>query len=222
MVDRHDPGLADAIFSAMVAHGTYYVPTHLTRWSDAYADDSRVREDPALEFLHPLMRMQWEEDLDGLLAEDPGADARRAYIDFHEKGLELTGRAHRAGVKVMVGTDYIVAGLDVHRELAMLVRAGLTPLEALQAATLVPAAYADRTAQHDAVAPGRIADLLLLRADPTVDIDNTREIETVVFNGNVYRRADLDRLQAHVRDRARSWTVAAEIVWRFIRNPAAY
>lgn len=222
MVDRHDPAKAKAIFAAMRAHGTYYVPTHLTRWSDAFADQPVVREDPALAYLHPLMRLQWLEDLDAILARDPGPEARQAYEDFYRKGLELTREAHAAGVRIMAGTDYIAAGLDVHRELEQLVLAGLTPRQALMAATVTPAQYAGHSGLYGEVAPGRAADLLLLSADPLADIRNTQRIEAVAFNGTLYDHAMLERLREHVRDNARSWTVGAKIVWRFVRNPASY
>jgi hypothetical protein len=141
MVDEHDPALAEEIFAAMKANGTRYVPTHLTRWVDAYADDARVRDDPAFRYLHPLMKWQWLEDVDATLKQDPSPAAREAYRDFYRKGLELTGAAHRAGVRILAGTDYIVAGHDLHRELEQLVVAGLSPADALFAATVAPAEY---------------------------------------------------------------------------------
>ena len=222
MLDEHDPAMAEAIFAAMKANGTWYVPTHLTRWVDAYADDPRVREDPLLRYLHPLMHWQWLEDVDGTVKQDPSPAGREAYRDFYRKGLELTGAAHRAGVKVLVGTDYIVAGVDVHRELEQLVLAGLAPADALYAATVAPADYFGLADQYGSVAPGKVADLLLLDANPLDDIRNTQRINAVVFNGNLYERQQLDRIAAHVQRRARSWSVACKILWRFIKNPVAY
>nr|WP_295381959.1 amidohydrolase family protein [Pseudoxanthomonas sp.] len=222
MVDRHDPRRADAIFAAMRANGTYYVPTHLTRWVDAYADRAEVREDPALRTLHPLLRRQWREDIDETLARDPSPAARQAYVDFHRKGLELTGRAQRAGVRIMVGTDYIAPGLDVHRELEQLVRAGLTPVEALRAATTTPAEYAGLSHRHGRIARGHAADFLLLDRNPLEDIRHTRRIRAVVFNGAVHDRAALDGIQREVESRAGSWTVACKIIWRFLKHPVGY
>lgn len=222
MVDRHDPVRAGAILDAMREAGTYYVPTHLTRWADAWAGHAEVREDPHLRYVHPLLQWQWREDLDATLAEDPGAEARRAYRDFHALGLSLTRRAHEAGVEVMVGTDYLVPGVDVHRELAMFVEAGLTPAQALRAATVVPARYAGRSDAYGTVADGKVADLVLLEADPLQDIRNTRRIRAVVFGGALYDREMLDRIDAHVARNARSWRIGAKIVWRFLRQPAAY
>ncbi len=131
MLEEHDPQMTEAIFAAMKRAGTWYVPTHLTRWVDAYAEDPSVREDPLLRYLHPLMKWQWLEDIDETLAKDPSPEARETYRAFYRKGLELTAAASRSGVKILVGTDYIIAGADVHRELEQLVLAGLTPAEAL-------------------------------------------------------------------------------------------
>lgn len=222
MLDEHDPLMAEAIFAAMVRNGTWYVPTHITRWVDAFADDDAVRQDALLRYLHPLMRWQWLEDVDATVSRDPSPEARATYFEFYRKGLELTGAAHQAGVRILVGTDYIVAGADVHRELEQLVLAGLTPVEALLAATVAPAEYFSLEAHYGAVMTGMVADLVLLSADPLTDIRNTQHIESVIFNGNVYDRAALDQISDHVQRRARSWSVACKILWRFIRNPVSY
>jgi imidazolonepropionase-like amidohydrolase len=222
MLSEHDPQMANAIFEAMAKNGTWYVPTHLTRWADAYAEDVSVLEDPLLRYLHPLMKWQWLEDIDGTLAEDPSPEAREIYRQFYRSGLELTAAAHSAGVGILAGSDYIVAGADVHRELEQLVLAGLTPDEALVAATLAPAEYFDLETQYGTVAVGKVADLLMVNGDPLTDIRNTQRIEAVIFNGNVYDRDALDRISDHVKRRARSWSVASKILWRFIRTPAAY
>jgi imidazolonepropionase-like amidohydrolase len=222
MLDEHDPRKAEAIFAAMAREGTWYVPTHLTRWADAYANETSVREDPLLRYLHPLMKWQWLEDINRTLSDDPSRQARKTYRAFYRKGLELTGAAHRAGVKVLAGTDYIVAGADLHRELEQLVLAGLTPAEALYAATLAPAEYFGAQERFGSVTAGKMADLILLRANPLDDIRNTQRIESVIFNGNLYDRDKLDSISEHVKQRARSWAVACKILWRFITNPVAY
>jgi imidazolonepropionase-like amidohydrolase len=222
MVDEYDPAMAESIFTAMKQHGTWYVPTHLTRWSDAYADHPSVLEDPLLRYLHPLMKLQWLEDVNGTVAEDPSPAARQAYRDYYRKGLELTGAAHRAGVKVLAGTDYIVAGADLHRELQQLAAAGLSNAEVLRAATISPAHYFGLDAQYGTVERGKVADLVLLRANPLADIRNTGQLDAVIFNGNVYDRTMLDRIARDVESQARSWTVACKIVWRFVKNPAGY
>lgn len=222
MIDRHDPARADAIFAAMRAAGTYYVPTHLTRWSDAYADTDAVLKDPVLEYVHPLVRMQWLEDVRAVVEKDPSPQARRTYIDFYLKGLELTGRAHRAGVKLMVGTDYIGTGSDVHRELEQLVAAGLTNADALRAAITVPAEYANQADRFAAISPGYAADFVMLGGNPLEDIRNTRDIRAVAFNRQFHNLRALDGIRRHVRANARSWSIGAKILWRFVKRPMSY
>jgi imidazolonepropionase-like amidohydrolase len=222
MLDEHDPAMAAAIFTAMAREGTWYAPTHLTRWADAYAEEDAVRKDARLRYLHPLLQWAWREDVDALLARDPSPEARETYRAFYRKGLALTGAAQDAGVRVLVGTDYLVSGPDVHRELEQLVLAGLTPAEALRAATLSPAEYFELDTQFGRVEAGYTADLVLLDANPLDDIRHTTRIRAVVFDGALYDRKALDAIDAHVRAQARSWTVAAKILWRFVRNPVDY
>ncbi|MDR7090115.1 amidohydrolase family protein [Cellvibrio fibrivorans] len=222
MLDEHEPQMATAIFSAMKNSGTWYVPTHLTRRVDAYGDEALILEDPILRYLHPLMKWQWLEDVNKVISEEPSPEARKTYRDFYHKGLELTGAAHRAEVKVLVGTDYIVAGITVHNELEQLVMAGLSPVDALRAATILPAEYFGLQKEYGSVAAGMNADLILLNKNPFEDIRNTQSIEAVIFNGNLYDRNKLDEISDTVESRAKSWSIACKILWEFIKNPAGY
>ena len=221
-LDQHDPAVAEEIFAAMVQHGTWYVPTHLTRWSDAYADHPSVAGDPLLRYLHPLMKRQWREDLDELLAEDPTPEARATYREYHRKGLELTAAAHRAGVKVLAGSDYIVAGADLHRELQQLSAAGLSNADVLRSAVTMPPLYFGLEHRYGRVEPGYIADLILLDADPLLEISNTQRIAAVLFDGHYYDRASLSDLRTLVEKRAGDWTIGCKIIWRFLKNPGGY
>lgn len=93
---------------------------------------------------------------------------------------------------------------------------------AVRAATLDPARYAGREADFGTVEAGKVADLVLLDANPFADITNTQRIRAVAFGGNIYDRAALDEIQSVVRRRARSWSVGAKILWRFAKSPARY
>jgi imidazolonepropionase-like amidohydrolase len=111
--------------------------------------------------------------------------------------LRAAGALHDAGGVVIAGTDLanpgVVAGASLHRELELLVDAGFEPVDALRAATVVPAAFFGFD-DLGAVAPGMDATILLLAANPLDDIDATRDIEAVVHRGDVYDRAALDAL----------------------------
>ncbi|HEU5484276.1 MAG TPA: amidohydrolase family protein [Microlunatus sp.] len=112
-----------------------------------------------------------------------------------ERTVDHAGRAHAAGVRLAVGTDAgmpaVFHGLAVHRELELLVRAGLTPSDVLTAATAVAAEKVGAAARLGTIEVGKEADLLLLRADPLIDIRNTRSIDLVVKRGSRYNPEDL-------------------------------
>jgi imidazolonepropionase-like amidohydrolase len=109
--------------------------------------------------------------------------------------VQAAGRAHALGVRLVLGTDagnpVIFHGLAVHRELQLLVRAGLTPMQALSAATSVAATKVGVQATFGTIQAGKEADLVLLDADPLEDIANTRRISLVVKRGQLFDPADL-------------------------------
>jgi imidazolonepropionase-like amidohydrolase len=108
---------------------------------------------------------------------------------------------HEAGVGILSGADawgneYSVPGFSLHDELEELVSAGLSPLAALQAATLNPAKYFGMTESHGTVELGRLADLVLLDANPLDDIRHTTRIAAVVANGVLFERPALQKMLA--------------------------
>ena len=121
--------------------------------------------------------------------------AKGAAVPRWERTIDHAGRAHRAGVRLALGTDSgmtaVFHGLAVHRELELLVRAGMTSIEALCAATAVAAAKVGADARLGTVEVGKEADLLILRDSPLEDIRNTREIDLVIKRGRLYRPAEL-------------------------------
>ena len=115
---------------------------------------------------------------------------------------------HKAGVGILAGTDttnpYCFPGFSLHDELALLVDAGLTPIEALQAATLNPAKFLNRLDDMGSVEPGKLADLVLLDADPLADIHNTTRIAAVVLEGKLLPKPQLQRMLDEVETANRS------------------
>jgi imidazolonepropionase-like amidohydrolase len=97
-----------------------------------------------------------------------------------------------------VGIPTLVPGISLHEELVLLVAAGLTPLEALRAATINPARVLGLAGSLGTIEVGKLADLVLLEANPLNHISNTQRIRAVVSDGRLYRRADLDTLLAEV------------------------
>ena len=202
MVAEYDPRICDEVFTTFVKNGTWITPTHGTRKMDAFADNAAYRNDPRRKYILLPQQVAWLQDADRMVAGDSSAAGRRSYMDFYTKGLELTGTAHRAGVRVMLGTDsgdsFVFPGDGVHDELGELVKAGLSPAEALKAGTLAGAEYFGRTAEFGTVKPGRYADLVVLDANPLENIGNSRKIRAVVLNGRLFDRAALDSMLASV------------------------
>jgi imidazolonepropionase-like amidohydrolase len=133
--------------------------------------------------------------------------AARAFEERATRRLGLIKRLHDAKVPFLAGTDApagydLVPGTSIHRELQLFVRAGLTPLQALQTATLNPAVFFGKTAEWGTVAPGKTADLVVLSRNPLVDIANTRSIVAVVANGRYYSSRDLDALRLRIMELA--------------------
>jgi imidazolonepropionase-like amidohydrolase len=110
----------------------------------------------------------------------------------------MIGAMAKAGVPMLAGTDvlnpYCFPGFSLHDELAMLVSVGVRPLDALRMATLRPAQFLGMTDRLGTIAPGKLADLVLLDANPLQDIRSTTRIATVVANGRVFTRPDLDAI----------------------------
>jgi imidazolonepropionase-like amidohydrolase len=115
-----------------------------------------------------------------------------------EKRLRQVAAMQRAGVHILTGTDAPLRnsppGFGLHEELALLVSGGMAPFEALRSATLEPARYFGMLDSLGTIAPGKLADLLLLDANPLQDIRNTRRISAVVANGRLYAGAARQRL----------------------------
>ena len=106
---------------------------------------------------------------------------------IHWKQIDIVGAMHKAGVKVLTGSDFTdwgqVPGVDLHNELALLAEAGFSPMEALQAATSLPAEFLGKTKDFGTVEVGKVADLVLLDADPMENISHTRKIRAVILGG---------------------------------------
>lgn len=107
------------------------------------------------------------------------------YRASFDKMVDFVGRAYRAGVPVVAGTDE-VPGFTLQHELALYVRAGLTPAEALQVATWNGAKYSGVLESLGSIAPGKAADLVLVDGDPTTDIADIRKVAAVIKGGVAY------------------------------------
>jgi len=186
-----DPDRCSALAATLRKNGTWLVPTLVLYRGRGASPGSPVREDARLKYMTVATR--------GWFAKEPpfpGFEALRPHMAW------LAIMMQRAGVGILAGTDtpnpYVIPGFSLHDELALLVEAGFSPLEALQTATLNPARFLNATDSMGAIAPGKLADLVLLDADPLADIHNTTKIRAVFANGRYLDRAALDAMLADV------------------------
>jgi hypothetical protein len=163
---------------------------HVVHAEQIMSDAARMRLVPE------QIRRNWQNWVNG----DSIAEFQSILQPIVPLELENVRLLNEAGVVLLAATDVgvplQVPGISLHVELERLVEAGLTPLQALQTATLNPARVLKVADSLGSVERGRLADLVLLDANPLEDIRNTRRIRAVVANGQVYQRADLDQLLA--------------------------
>jgi imidazolonepropionase-like amidohydrolase len=185
-VDLHSPEAEKAI-AFLVDHGTVVDPT-LAIFEFETANTSK----PPASFEPGVLRVAPE------LAEQlidvgppPPADVAALVNDRFQRYLEIVGALHKAGVPIVAGTDQTVPGFSLYRELELYVQAGFTPLEAIQAATIVPARVMKLDSELGTVEPGKRADLIIVGANPLESSHNIRKVESVITNGTMYNSAEL-------------------------------
>jgi len=205
LLDSQDPARCDELADAFKAAGTYLVPTTTVLRSVAYLDDSTLALDPRLKYIPAFLKTGWNPKTDFRFRTRTPADWAAAK-KLHARELELIGLMHRRGVRILAGTDlanpYLYPGSSLHDELSLLVQVGLTPLEALRAATIEPARFLGVTDSLGSVAPGQVADLVLLDANPLASIEAVRRVAVVVADGRVYDAAARARIMAEAEQRA--------------------
>ena len=173
LFDTYDDAKAAAMFKTFVKNATWQTPT-LALLESFLADRDRARRTVYMRDLSPEVFDMWMARIGALL-------------DRYKK---LVRDMHRAGVEFLAGTDTspdnpVPVGIGLQDELELLVESGFTPMEALQTATLNPARYFGTLKDMGTIEPGKLADLVLLDANPLDDIRNTRKISRVVLRGRV-------------------------------------
>jgi hypothetical protein len=193
---KRDPAACAATIDAYRRNGTAEAPSLVGYHHVVKAEE--ILSGPTLRLVPAPIRRNWEEGL----TSKTGRTFRSILSPIVPLQAENARLLNQAGVLLLAATDVgipmLVPGLSLHEELVLLVEAGLTPLDALRSATLNPARVLGLADSLGTVEVGKLADLVLLEADPLADIRNTQQIRAVVANGRLFRRPDLDRLLAKV------------------------
>jgi len=191
-----DPGEYSKLARRTAALGVWNCVTLVVYWSHLRWDELAQR--PELKYVPVLLRETWQ----GMTKQRPDEKHLERLRRLRHRSRAMTRALHEAGAKLLLGTDcatpYIVAGWSAHRELQLLVEAGLTPYEALRAGTVNAAAYLG--GDFGTVAVGKRADLVLVEANPLDDVGNAARRVGVMVRGRWLPAAELrKRLEASVR-----------------------
>ena len=204
----YDEARAASLAALLAKNHTWQCPTlvwerggNLLDVSD-FSGDARVKYVPG-SWKNKTWKRFTEEITQGYGTDDIAT--RRKFID---KELEVVRMLEKAGVPFLAGTDtpagvHIFPGFSLHEELERFVAAGFTPLEALQTATLNPAQFFGMAGQLGAIEEGKLADMVLLSANPMEDIANTEKIAGVFVNGRYFSHSQIEKLLRGVEAAAR-------------------
>lgn len=196
--DIYNETKADELFARFKKNGTWQCPT-LTALRVFYRADPSVMNDARLKYVSPWLQMMMHPKNDPRYKDWTALELEWAR-EIYQLDTALIRKMRDAGVEFLTGTDSILdfcfPGFSLHDELALLVEAGLTPMEALQAATSNPARFLGMADSLGTVNKGKLADLVLLEANPLADIHNTTKIAAVVRNGKLFGQAELQKMLA--------------------------
>ncbi len=208
-LSTYDPERAAKLFALLAKNHTWQCPTLVWERGGNLIEERDLKHDTRAKYVPAYWKnVTWKRFTDQVEHEfntDDLATRKR----FVEKELEVVNAMHRAGIPFLAGTDtasgvYIFPGFSLHEELQRFVAAGFTPLEALQTATLNPAKFLGLEDQLGTIERGKLADLVLLDANPLDDIGNTQKIAGVIANGRYFSRADLDKMLGGVEAAAKA------------------
>ena len=208
-LSTYDPKRAATLFALLAKNHTWQCPTLVWERGGSLIDQTDFASDTHAKYVPAYWKnVTWKRFTDEI-THDFNTDDLATRKRFVEKELEVVNAMRRAGIPFLAGTDtppgvYIFPGFSLHEELQRFVAAGFTPMEALQTATLNPAKFLGMDDKLGTIEQGKLADLVLLDANPLDDIRNTQKIAAVVVNGRYFSRADLDKMLAGVEAAAKA------------------
>jgi imidazolonepropionase-like amidohydrolase len=193
VLQAFDQRICRRVAKSLAASGQVQVPTLVLDYEDSIRRLGYLDGDARMRYLRADERARWDRLVASVASGDHALEKLRWSV-----ARQIVSTFNRSAVPILSGTDApmpgVYPGFSLHDELALLVQSGLTPRAALRSATLGPAEFLGIAGETGSVEVGKHADLLVLDADPTRDVRNTRRIHALIFDGRLLRRADLDEL----------------------------
>ena len=203
LLTTQDQSRCDALIKLLAKNQTWQVPTLAWQRGGTFLDQRDLKHQPLDKYVPAYWRdVTWRRFTDQMMP-DLLHDPLSLRQEYFVRNLKIVGAMHQAGVPFMAGTDaapgvYIMPGFSLHDELVNFVEAGFTPMESLQTATSNPAKFLGKESSLGSIESGKIADLVLLGADPIIDIKNAQKINAVIVDGRFFDRGALDHILAQV------------------------
>jgi imidazolonepropionase-like amidohydrolase len=200
-IATYDRATAMKVFAHFVRNSTWMCPTIVFFTPIAFQENDLIN-DQRLEYIPKYLQTIWHNQFRQRSALNSNEEKKLN----DQRRLEIVGLMDSVGVGLLAGTDlnnaYVFPGFSVHEELENFVKAGLSPAAALRTATLNPAKFLKATDLLGTIEKGKIADMVLLDANPLENISNTKKIYAVVVNGKLFERKDLDQMLDKVKELA--------------------
>lgn len=205
MIDTYDPDKAAKLFKVFVENETWHTPTISMWYKNAWFETEEKKDQAYFKYLPKYMKKYWTPQVNDHLRyrQKDFLKAKQALVDHY---MRIIADMNEAGVKLLAGTDtganpLCWPGLGVHLEIEMFEKAGLSPIEALQTATINPAIYLGIEEDYGTISKGKYADMILLFENPLESVVHTQKIAGVVKSGNYFSKTRIDEYLEEIAER---------------------
>lgn len=224
MIEDFNLKTATELMELMQRKNAYWTPTLQTLKFEAFAHEKSFTANPNLKYITAIRRkLWWGIDVNNNKKRNLSDETYGLSTKYYNASKDQVKLANKIGVPIMTGTDvsdsYVFAGFSVHSELEDLTNSGLSNLEALQTATIVPAQYAEMQHKYGSIETGKSADIVFLRDNPLMNIKHTKTIDGVLLNGVYYDSKKIQELKYFTESIASSFHMNVKVLYSLISSP---
>jgi len=224
MVQDFNSKKAIKLMMLMKESNAYWTPTLRTLKFEAFAHKSIFIDNPNLKYVTSIRKdIWWGIDVRNNKKKNLSEEGNGLSTDFYNAAKKQIKMANDIGVQIMTGTDvtdsHTFAGFSMHDELEDLTKSGLSNLEALQSATIIPAKFAGKDKGYGAIENGKIADLIILDKNPLENITSSKTINGVIMNGIYFDSDKIDELKDFTQSISSSFHMNIKVIYSLISSP---
>ncbi|WCO02299.1 amidohydrolase family protein [Psychroserpens ponticola] len=224
MIEDFNPEIAIKLMTLMKENNAYWTPTLQTLKFEAFAHKSTFIDNPNLKYITSIRKnIWWGIDVKNNKKKNLSEEGNGLSTDFYNAAKKQIKMAKDIGVPIMTGTDvtdsYTFAGFSIHNELEDLTKSGLSNLETLQSATIIPAKFVGKEKEYGTIENGKIADLIILNKNPLENIVHSKTINGVVMNGTYYDSDKLNELKNFTQSISSSFHMNIKVFYSLISSP---